>query len=146
MPKLTLKQRKFIKSYIENANATQAAKDAGFNCNSEESFGEMGHRMLKRVEGNIEAIMSEIGLDDVSLAKRLLEGADAGSKDKPNWWARVKFTELALKAKGLLKDRVDHVASGTITIRVKGRDPQKMIEVKPVEIDAKGLEIPEKVE
>lgn len=109
----------------------------------------MGYRWVRKVQGKIEEIMTEVGLDDIALAQKVLAGANAETpKGHPDWFARVKFAELAAKMKGLLKDRVDHVASGTITIRVKGRDYSK-VESKPIKIDvtdAEVLEIPEKVE
>lgn len=160
MQKLTLRDRRFIQAYFETGgNLTEAAKLAKFKCSTDASFGEMGSRALKRVEGNIAEIMSEIGLDDVKLAEKALEGLGATvvkpfAKDgvvisEPvyaDYPTRAKYLELIARMKGLLKDRIDHVASGVITIRVKGRDPQKVIDVKPAEIDAKVLEIEDKSE
>jgi hypothetical protein len=161
MRKLSLRDRKFLQAYLETGNRTEAAKRAGFKCSTNASFGEMGSRALKRVEGNMPEIMAEIGLDDVKLAEKALEGLEAmvvkpfahkgvviSEPSYIDYATRAKYLEIIARMKGLLKDRVDHVASGTITIRVKGRDYSK-IEHKPIEIkvtDAEMLEIPEKVE
>lgn len=44
---LTAKQEAFVNEYLIDKNATQAALRAGF---SKKSAGELGHRMLKKVE------------------------------------------------------------------------------------------------
>jgi phage terminase small subunit len=157
--KLTLKQKKFIKAYLATGNATQAAKDAGYQSKSDAGYWDMGYQVLRKLEGSISEIMAQMGLDDAMLAQKALEGLNATvvkpfAKDgivisEPvyvDYATRAKYLEIIARMKGLLKDRVDHVASGMITIRVKGRDAQKAIDVKPIEIDAKLLELPEKVE
>lgn len=45
--KLNNRQLRFIDSYMENHNLTQAAKDAGYNRMSEASFHECGQSLLR---------------------------------------------------------------------------------------------------
>ena len=136
--KLTLKQRKFIKAYIQTGNATQAAKDAGYECKTDAAFAEMGSRLVRKVKGTISKIMGEIGLDDAMLAQKALEGLNA-MVVKPfardgvvisepayiDFPTRAKYLEIVSKMKGLLKEKVDKKVSATVTIRIKGRDRDK---------------------
>lgn len=49
--KLTLIQRKFIKACIQMGNATQAAKDAGYECKTDAAYAEMGSRLVRKKDG-----------------------------------------------------------------------------------------------
>lgn len=133
--KLTLKQRRFIKAYIQTGNATQAAKDAGYECKTDAAYAEMGSRLVRKVEGTIRKIMAEIGLDDAMLAQKALEGLNAtlvevakykgeitGEKTYVDYPTRAKYLEIIAKMKGLMKEKVDKKVSGTVTIQIKGRD------------------------
>jgi phage terminase small subunit len=57
---LSLKQRRFIKAYIQTGNATQAAEDDGYECKTDAAYAEMGSRPVRKVEGTIRKIMAEI--------------------------------------------------------------------------------------
>ena len=133
--KLTLRQRKFIKAYIQTGNATRAAKDAGYECKTDAAYAEMGSRLVRKVEGTICKIMAEIGLDDAMLAQKALEGLNAiavevvkymgeitGEKTYGDYPTRAKYLEIVAKMKGLLKEKVDKQVSGTVVFRIKGRN------------------------
>ena len=76
--KITLKQRKFIKAFIANkGDATAAAKEAGYNASSNGSFAVIGFHNLAKLSGKIKAIMEQMGLDDLSLLRKLDEGLNA---------------------------------------------------------------------
>jgi len=133
--KLTLKQRRFIKAYIQTGNATQAAKDAGYECKTDAAYAEMGSRLVRNVEARMCEILVEGGLDNATLAKKALEGLNA-MVVKPfaehgvvvsepayiDYPTRAKYLEIIAKMKGLMKEKVDKKVSGTVTIRIKGRD------------------------
>ncbi|MGA2466047.1 MAG: terminase small subunit [Thermodesulfobacteriota bacterium] len=132
--KLTLKQRRFIKAYIQTGNATQAAKDAGFRCTTEASYAEMGSRALRKVESRMCEILVEAGLDNAALAQKAYEGLNAivvkpfaregvviSERSYIDFPTRAKYLEIIAKMKGLLREKVDKKASGTVTIRIKGR-------------------------
>ncbi len=133
--KLTLKQRRFIKAYIQTGNATQAAKDAGYKCKTDAAFAELGSRLVRNVEGRISKIMGEIGLDDAMFAQKALEGLNAtvveivkykgeiaSEKAYVDYPTRAKYLEIISKMKGLLREKVDKEVSGTLRIQIKGRD------------------------
>jgi hypothetical protein len=133
--KLTLKQRKFIKAYIQTGNATKAAKAAGYACKSNPSYAEMGSRTLRKVESRMCEILVEAGLDNTTLAKKALEGLNAmvvkpfahegkviSEPQYIDFPTRAKYLEIVAKMKGLLKEKVDKKVSGTVTFRIKGRN------------------------
>ena len=75
--KRTLRVRKFIKAYIEkNGNATQAYMDLHPNC-SKKSAGDLGYRMLKKVDISINELMEMMGTTDAYLNQVLNEGLNA---------------------------------------------------------------------
>ena len=95
----------------------------------------MGSRIVRKVEGTISKIMAEIGLDDAMLAQKVLEGLNAtvveivkykgeitGEKAYVDYPTRAKYLEIIAKMKGLLREKADKKVSGTLTIRIKGRD------------------------
>ena len=92
--KRTLRERKFIKSYIENnGNATLAylAINAKANKNT---AGVLGLRMLRKVKIELKNILNQIGLNDIYLAGKLKEGLESESLS-----IRVRYLDMALKLK-----------------------------------------------
>lgn len=117
---LTLKQRRWLDSYIELGNATQAAKDAGYNCKSYMSFHAVGYENLQKLSISIKEIMNRKGITDARLMEDLKAGLKAqrtefgkfkgkitDSKDLIDYQTRHKYLETALKLKGLLRDKID---------------------------------------
>lgn len=126
--KRTLRERKFIKTYIENGgNATKAymAIKPGM---SEESAAVLGYRMLRKVNITVSEFFDKAGITDIHLSKKLKEGLDAtkvisvvpippkeanpstgdlhdaNSKDidfvdVPDFNVRVKYLDMAYKLK-----------------------------------------------
>lgn len=75
--KRTLKERKFIEAYIENyGNATKAYLSLHPNC-SVKSAGDLGYRMLKKVDISQEELMDKMGMTDAYLQEKLDEGLNA---------------------------------------------------------------------
>ena len=75
--KRTLRERKFIKSYIDNfGNATKAYMDLHPNC-SKKSAGDLGYRMLKKVDISITELLEIMGTTDAYLNQKLNDGLDA---------------------------------------------------------------------
>jgi phage terminase small subunit len=75
--KRTLREKKFVKAYIENGgNATQAylAINPEYKGNSAK---ELGRRMLTKVDLSDDEIMEEIGLTDSYIYEKIKEGTDA---------------------------------------------------------------------
>ena len=106
--KRTLRERKFIKAYIENfGNATKAIMAINPNI-KENSARELGSRMLAKVDVSIIEILDDMGLTDPLLSQKLLEGLSATRETGPPFNRReitdygviVKYIDMALKLKG----------------------------------------------
>jgi len=75
--KRTLRERKFIKSYIENGgNATEAYLTINPECDRENAR-EYGYRMLQKVDIGIAELMEMMGTTDAYLNQKLNEGLEA---------------------------------------------------------------------
>jgi len=73
-PKLTLKQRKWIKEYLDCGNATEAAMRV-YNVKNRDSANAIGAQNLEKI--NIEEILDEHGISNLQIAAALMEGAKA---------------------------------------------------------------------
>jgi hypothetical protein len=92
--KKTLREQKFIESYIENGgNATRAYLAINPKC-KETSARELGHRMLTKVDIQVRKILDQIGINDVYLVNKLKEGLES-----ENLSIRVKYLDMILKLK-----------------------------------------------
>ena len=75
--KRTLRERKFIKAYIETSgNATKAYMAIKPDI-SEESAAVLGYRMLRKVKISVSELLDEMGMNDTVLNKKLEDGLDA---------------------------------------------------------------------
>jgi len=75
--KRTLRERKFIKAYIENSgNATEAFLVLSPNA-KRETAGELGYRMLKKVDISVSELMEMMGTTDAYLNEVLNKGLEA---------------------------------------------------------------------
>ncbi len=110
---LTLKQRKFIKSYIKTGNLAESAQNAGYNCSQRHGFEEIGYQNLRKLHKKIEDIMLEMGLDNTHLLKKLDEGLDSmivkiasekgiitDEKVYIDFPTRAKYLEMGFKLNG----------------------------------------------
>ena len=92
--KRTLRERKFIESYIDNnGNATKAYLTINSKVNKN-TAGVLGNRMLRKVKININFILNQVGLNDVYLSGKLKEGLES-----ENLSIRVRYLDMALKLK-----------------------------------------------
>ncbi len=124
---MTLKQRKWLKRYLECGNASQAAREV-YDCKNDESAGQIGYENLKKLDYT--EFLEAAGITDDLLQKKMLEGLDAtepisalviantetgvvktkgyeGQIEVPDYRARHKYLETALKLKKRLVDRMD---------------------------------------
>lgn len=130
---LTIKQRKFIKYYLESGNVSQSALKAGY------AFRQTGGDTLSKavVQEAFEMLMDKQGITDEKLNQVLADGLDAtkvvgylhqykkkgknGKVEKiqpdeiissefidvPDMPTRHKYMEIAYKLKGRSKDKVE---------------------------------------
>ena len=130
MPKgddLTLKQRKWMKLYLECGNATEAAMKV-YDCKNRDVARQIGLENIAKLDYT--DFMEEAGITDNLLQEKIMEGLDANrtisakitikNQDKgansqtndfidvPDFIARHKYLEIALKLKQRLIDRKLH--------------------------------------
>lgn len=111
--KLTPLEARFVRAYMEHGNGTQAAKEAGCQCKSDDSFRARGSQLLKRLDGPIQHLMAEAGLTSLEILRSVAQGLNAVREtvnfdddgkatvhESPDWPSRARFTEIAIRLKG----------------------------------------------
>jgi hypothetical protein len=124
---LTIKQRKWLKEYLETGNATEAAMRV-YNCKDRDSASNVGWENVRKLE--FAELMEEGGITDAKLQAKINEGlesnkvvsarvtgreADERTDDfieVPDMPTRQKYLETALKVKGKLGSKVDITSGG----------------------------------
>lgn len=105
---------RFIHAFVNNGgNATEAAKEAGCNCNTEESFQVRGSQLKAKLDGPIGDLMKYAGLTSLDILRTLANGLNATREtvgftkfgdtvvhESPDWPARLKATDIAIKLQG----------------------------------------------
>ena len=114
--RLTIKQRKLIKYYLEGDTVKDAAIKAGY---SELTAYTHGSRTLKRLFecGALDEKLDALGLSDEDLAMKIVEGLEARrSEGRPDYGIRHRYLETALKLRGALVERtkVEHCLADTL--------------------------------
>lgn len=94
--KKTLRERKFIEAYISNGGNATGAFLAINKKVSKDTAGVLGLRMLRNVKIEVENILSQIGLNDVYLMRKLKEGLETR-----NLSIRVRYLDMILKLKDI---------------------------------------------
>lgn len=113
--KLTIKQRKWLKLYIETGNATEAAFQA-YDCKDRDSARALGSENLAKL--NISELMENMGLTDVALINIGTEGMTKAVKQSmtgevhPDYAVRHKYWDTMLKLKQKLVERKDITSNG----------------------------------
>ena len=126
--KLSLRERRFIDSYIENGgNATQAFLTASPLYKGKQAR-KLGSRMWARVDISLIEILDEIGLTDLVLSHKLLAGLSATREtgkgfqktEVTDYSTIVKYIDIALKLKGKYpSEKHDINIKGETIIKVK---------------------------
>ena len=122
---LTLKQRKWIKEYIETGNATEAARRV-YDC-KDESAHSIGSENLHKLA--FSELMEEMGLTDVALINMGAEGATTPTKQLldgsvvPDYTVRHRYWETLLKAKGKLRETITNQLNiGELNLNILDQD------------------------
>jgi hypothetical protein len=124
---LTLKQRKWIKEYIETGNATEAAMRV-YDCQDRETAANVGCENVRKLQ--MPDLMDEMGLTDVALLNMGAEGATKPVKQSitgeifPDYNTRRGYWETLLKLKGKLRDTViaQQFNTGEMTLEFIGNE------------------------
>jgi len=112
--KLTIKQRKFIKHYIELGNATEAAKLAGYKSENPNSCRSLASQELSKLNIPIQELMSAAGIDDLEL----LRVAKNGLNLDPAHSNTPRYLETSLRLRGHLKSDSGNGSQGNISVQV----------------------------
>ena len=107
--KLTIKQRKWIKEYINTGNATEAAIRV-YDCKNRETASNIGYENVRKLE--FPQLMEDMGITDVALLNAGAEGLQAkkitGTSDNfvetEDYPTRHRYWETLLKLKGRLSN------------------------------------------
>lgn len=117
---MTIKQRRWLKEYLDCGNATQAAMKV-YDCKDIESAGSVGWENLQKLD--FKEFLERGGVTDHKLLNKILDGLEATrtvsaiktSKqatadstdfiDVPDFSVRHKYLETSLKLKNRLNDQ-----------------------------------------
>lgn len=90
---LTGKQRAFIEAYLTHFNATQAAKDAGYQTEDENTFAAIGYENLRKpqIREAIDQRLAERAMTANEVLWRLAEQARANMADFVNEFGGVNW-------------------------------------------------------
>lgn len=128
--KMTLKQRKWLKLYLECGNAKKAAMEV-YNC-KEDSAHNIGYENLQKLDYT--QFLEEGGITEALLKQKLQEGLDAKDKKQIDYSTRHKYLETALKLKRrLVNDYGGTPAQAPITLVFNLTKVTK----NPIELDNK---------
>ncbi len=118
--KLTLKQRKFWKHYLEHNNLSAAAKHAGCQCNTLQNYSTQGRALLNSLELSMPELLDAEGLTDQAMAEPLQKGIKAQKPIVATWEGKItdklwiedhptqlKAVELIGKMKGHFIDKLE---------------------------------------
>lgn len=112
--KLTLKQRRWLKEYVECGNATEAASRV-YACKNRDSANAIGAQNLAKI--SIDILLEESGVSDAKLVRTLMEGMDAtkplgrANIKVPDYHARHRFLVTALLLKNHLRNKREIMAN-----------------------------------
>jgi hypothetical protein len=123
---MTIKQRKWLKLYLDIGNATEAAMQA-YKCKNRNSAKQIGYENLAKLD--YAEFMEEGGLTDNLLKEKLGEGLESNRTisaikgtnadgtttdfiDVPDFAVRHRYLETAMKLKNRLIDRKDITSGG----------------------------------
>jgi hypothetical protein len=119
----TLKQRKWIRVYIDTGNATEAAMQV-YDCKNRDVAKSIGSENLTKLDYSY--FLEEAGITDKLLQEKIMEGLDATRTvsavktsrnatadstdfvDVPDFLTRHKYLETALKLKKRLLDKMNN--------------------------------------
>lgn len=107
--KMTLKQRKFLKYYLETGDATEAVMRA-YAVRNRANAASMSDQVLKALDFNL--ILEMAGVSDSQLAIKMTEGLNANKLTRtgvrvPDLELRHKYLVTALEAKRKIKNKLE---------------------------------------
>ena len=107
--KLTLKQRKFIKYYLEEGDPVKSVMRA-YNVKNKTNANILSHQLLKSID--FIELLEMAGVSDQQLGKKLADGLHATKTNKngeaiPDLEVRHKYLVTALEVKRKIKNKLE---------------------------------------
>ena len=129
---LTIRQRKARRLILQGKPARVALREAGYSpknadANANEVLEKLGIQELMEKQGLTDALTINT-IKDAHLANKVISAVITGKEakeagglttdfiDAPDWSNRLKASELSMKLKGRLREKVDLEHSGTVEI------------------------------
>jgi len=128
--KLTPKEAKFLKAYLQGKKLNQCAKDAGCKSKNEQSLSVMGHQIFKRLNISMSEVMDLKGLTDAYVEEKILEGIET---DKLH--IRDRYINLYGRFKGKFIDKTELTGSGGAPLVIQLVEPQTKGSKESLNID-----------
>ena len=113
-----VKERRFLKAYLEGKSLAECARYAGSKGKDNHSLTVIGCQMLAKLSLSMEETLTLCGLTDDVLARKIREGLEADratyasfrgkfldERRDPDYSARAKYAEMLARLKGLFIDR-----------------------------------------
>lgn len=98
--KLTIKQRKWLNSWIEHGNSTRAAREAGYK-DGKKACEIIGWENLQKLKPIINAWIDNVGMSDEAVKKKIIDGLNAKETkffaDKGKITDQVEVESLAIQ-------------------------------------------------
>ena len=144
----TVKERKFLKAYLEGKPLADCAKYAGSRGKDRGSLKVIGHRMLTKINLSLGEVLDLSGLTDEVIARKIKEGLEADrlyltsfegkftdERTAPDAPTRLKATELLGKLRGYFIDRHELTGNGGGDIILEIKPATERKEPKGIEFD-----------
>ena len=138
----TIKQKRFIREYLKTGSATDAAMTI-YGHKKRDVAASVGYDILRSID--FSELMEQSGLTDSKLLEVIGQGLEAKRHNRPDFYARHKYLETALKAKKHLTNDSGSVENKAITVNVgvfqplqgstepQKKDPEMVVEGEEVE-------------
>ncbi len=145
MKRLTLKQRKWLKAYLKSGNATEAARQAGYQAKSDTAFEQIGFQNVRKLQPHIARWIDEHELSETRLKELLIQGLTAKEtkffqhegevvteREVVAWGPRRAFLDMALRVRGMYAaEKLDLGGDLVSAIREINERRSKRGEAKP---------------
>ena len=131
---LTLRQKKFVKKFIETGNQAKAAMLAGYSQPGEGSY----LTKQPKIQTALQVALDNAGLTDVKVADLLKEGSKAyyvkkdGGRKYPDFHARDKSVDKIIKIKGGYAPEKHEVMEKKLVIILSPEMRRGLIDAKAV--------------
>ena len=110
---LTVKQQRWLESYLTCFNMTQAARDAGYKSAKDQTLASVGSQNFRKLQNYINDWLDNVGLSDERIKTKITEGFEAKETklnviggeivetEIPALAIQAKYVDMSAKVKGI---------------------------------------------